>query len=185
MNIIRDRKSLKVLAQVGMLAFVIGLYSLVLNMVLDKARFPLAEYNLYLMGIGAGLFFLFSNYEGNFLKGILGSLKNFLPIFLGYVSCFADIVSYIRLFAVGLAGLAISQTVNGMVAAMPEAPSKYLLGGILLLFGHSLNIVLGILSVVVHGVRLNVLEFSGHLGMEWSGQRYKPFSRAAASGANQ
>jgi V/A-type H+/Na+-transporting ATPase subunit I len=185
MNIIRDRGSLKALAQVGMLAFVIGLYSLVLNMVLDKERFPLADYNLYLLGIGAALFFLFANYEGRFFKGIIGSLKNFLPIFLGYISCFADIVSYIRLFAVGLAGLAISQTINGMFAAMPEGPMKYVFGSLLLLFGHALNIALGILSVVVHGVRLNVLEFSGHLGMEWSGYRYRPFSRPAASGARK
>jgi V/A-type H+-transporting ATPase subunit I len=28
---------------------------------------------------------------------------------------------------------------------------------------------------VVHGVRLNMLEFSGHLGMEWTGKPYKPF----------
>ena len=34
---------------------------------------------------------------------------------------------------------------------------------------------MGALSVVVHGVRLNMLEFSGHLGMEWSGRPYKPF----------
>jgi V/A-type H+-transporting ATPase subunit I len=31
------------------------------------------------------------------------------------------------------------------------------------------------LAIIVHGVRLNVLEFSGHLGMEWSGFRYSPF----------
>jgi V/A-type H+-transporting ATPase subunit I len=32
-----------------------------------------------------------------------------------------------------------------------------------------------VLGVVVHGVRLNMLEFSGHLGMEWSGYKYTPF----------
>ena len=35
--------------------------------------------------------------------------------------------------------------------------------------------VLSALSVVVHGIRLNILEFSSHLGMEWSGIRYDPF----------
>ena len=33
----------------------------------------------------------------------------------------------------------------------------------------ALNLVLSVLAVVVHGIRLNMLEFSGHLGMEWSG----------------
>jgi V/A-type H+-transporting ATPase subunit I len=36
--------------------------------------------------------------------------------------------------------------------------------------------VLNVLSVLVHGVRLNTLEFTGHLGMSWSGHSYEPFS---------
>ncbi len=45
----------------------------------------------------------------------------------------------------------------------------------ILLIGHGLNIVLGLMAVVVHGIRLNMLEFSGHLGMQWSGKPYTPF----------
>jgi V/A-type H+-transporting ATPase subunit I len=53
-----------------------------------------------------------------------------------------------------------------------------MVGGILVLvIGHSLNIVMGLLSVVVHGVRLNLLEFSGQLGMEWTGIAYEPFTQ--------
>jgi len=40
--------------------------------------------------------------------------------------------------------------------------------------GHGLNIVLGPLSVLVHGVRLNVLEFSSHANISWSGFAYEP-----------
>ncbi|GAB1457384.1 hypothetical protein MASR2M48_26920 [Spirochaetota bacterium] len=36
-------------------------------------------------------------------------------------------------------------------------------------------VIMSVLSVIVHGVRLNVLEFSGHLGMEWSGYLYELF----------
>jgi V/A-type H+-transporting ATPase subunit I len=46
---------------------------------------------------------------------------------------------------------------------------------LVLLVGHGLNIVMSILSVVVHGIRLNVLEFSSQLGMDWSGYKYEPF----------
>ena len=46
---------------------------------------------------------------------------------------------------------------------------------ILLVFGYGLNMILNILSVIVHGVRLNTLEFSTHLGMSWSGHKFKPF----------
>jgi V/A-type H+-transporting ATPase subunit I len=40
--------------------------------------------------------------------------------------------------------------------------------------GHTINIVLGPMSVLVHGIRLNVLEFSSHAGLTWSGRQYKP-----------
>ena len=45
---------------------------------------------------------------------------------------------------------------------------------ILLVFGHGLNMILNLLSVIVHGVRLNTLEFSNHLGMSWAGFKYEP-----------
>ena len=50
-------------------------------------------------------------------------------------------------------------------------------GAVIMAIGHLLNIVMGFLSVVVHGVRLNLLEFSGQLGMEWSGVAYEPFKK--------
>ena len=50
-----------------------------------------------------------------------------------------------------------------------------LIAAFILFFGHALNILMGAMSVIVHGVRLNMLEFSGHLGMEWTGIPYKPF----------
>jgi len=51
---------------------------------------------------------------------------------------------------------------------------KALLAVVLLIASHSLNFVMTILSILVHGIRLNMLEFSGHLGMEWSGYKYNP-----------
>lgn len=50
-------------------------------------------------------------------------------------------------------------------------------GIIVILFGHVLNIMLSLLSVIVHGVRLNMLEFSNHLGQEWSGCAYRPLKK--------
>ena len=103
------------------------------------------------------------------------SLKNIISVLLGVVNVFSDIVSYIRLWAVGLAGAAIANTVNEM--AGPILGGFVIFLGILLLgFGHGLNMILNVLSVIVHGVRLNTLEFSSHLGMTWSGFKYKPFS---------
>ncbi len=58
-----------------------------------------------------------------------------------------------------------------------EALPWLLLAAIVLLFGHTLNILLCAMAVLVHGVRLNVLEFSSHLNMEWSGTEYVPFKQ--------
>ena len=47
-----------------------------------------------------------------------------------------------------------------------------------LFVGHAFNIVMAAMGVLVHGIRLNTLEFSGHLGVQWTGENYAPFARA-------
>lgn len=97
------------------------------------------------------------------------------------ISAFTDVVSYVRLFAVGLAGVAVADAFNQM--ALDVGFNNVLTGlgsALILIFGHLLNITLCVMGVLVHGIRLNVLEFSGHLGMEWSGFKYDPFRRTKA-----
>ena len=84
-------------------------------------------------------------------------------------------MSYIRLFAVGMAGLAIAQSFNAIGAGF--SGPLVIFGIVIVLIGHALNLVMAFLSVVVHGVRLNLLEFSGQLGMEWTGTAYAPFKK--------
>jgi V/A-type H+-transporting ATPase subunit I len=176
-NIKKALPSLTALAQLGWLCMVVGLYFLVLNLVLSKTEFPVPSFALYLIGGGLGIFFIFAEQNGgNFLKNVGKSFGNFLPTFLSAVSSFSDIISYIRLFAVGLAGAAIASSFNGMAGGLPAGPVRIVAGGLILLFGHGLNLAMNALSVVVHGVRLNLLEYAGHLGMEWSGYTYSPFA---------
>jgi V/A-type H+-transporting ATPase subunit I len=176
-NIKKAFPSLTALAQLGWLSMVVGLYFLVLNLVLDKDAFPVPAYALYMIGGGLFTYFLFVEQKGgNFFKNILSGFGNFLPTFLSAVSSFSDIISYIRLFAVGLAGFAIAQSFNGMAGSLPDGIVRIAAGMLILFFGHGLNLAMSALSVVVHGVRLNMLEYSGHLGMEWSGIKYAPFA---------
>ncbi|MHB9291774.1 V-type ATP synthase subunit I [Hollandina sp. SP2] len=176
-NIKKALPSLTALAQLGWLCMVVGLYFLVLNLVLSKTEFPIPPFALYLIGGGLGTFFIFVEQKGgNFFKNIGKGFANFLPTFLNAVSSFSDIISYIRLFAVGLAGAAIASSFNGMAGGLPAGPVRIIAGGLILLFGHGLNLAMNALSVVVHGVRLNLLEYAGHLGMEWSGYTYSPFA---------
>ena len=128
-----------------------------------------------MIGVGFLMAFVFSNFEGNILKSILASLTNIVSMLLGVVNVFSDIVSYIRLWAVGLAGAAISATVNEMAGPFLGNFMFVIVAIILLVFGHGLNMILNVLSVVVHGIRLNTLEFSSHLDMSWSGHKFQPF----------
>lgn len=185
-NFLRDWPSPRLIAQIGQIGMLAGIFFLVLNLVISPARFPLPDWAPASIGIGFVLNLLFANFDDStsllrgFVNGVLESLKNIVPVLLGVVNIFADVVSYIRLWAVGLAGLAISQTVNNMAGPLLGSFLLFALGVFLLLFGHGLNLVMALLSVIVHGVRLNMLEFSSHLGMEWSGYKYEPFADPAA-----
>ena len=109
--------------------------------------------------------------------------KDALNLPFSLVGSFVDVLSYIRLFAVGLAGAFISEKFNGMGAdlmhSMPDA--LQVLGAILLILvaviGNLLNIALGFLSVLVHAIRLNTLEFSNHIEMQWAGFKFRPFKK--------
>ncbi|MDR2480581.1 MAG: hypothetical protein LBD48_14885 [Treponema sp.] len=181
-NIKKLLPSLTALAQLGWLVMMAGLYFLVLFMLLKVALPPFA---VWFIGIGLGMYFIFAEQNGgNFFKNIGKSFSNFLSIFLNAVGSFADIISYIRLFAVGLAGSTIARSFNAMAipaeglgAAGLGFALRLFAALLILIFGHALNIVMNALSVIVHGVRLNLLEYAGnHLGMEWSGYAYNPFA---------
>jgi len=104
----------------------------------------------------------------------LGATIGNLP--LSIISAFGDVVSYLRLFAVGMAGAVVEVSFNNMaIGDGVDNLLKGIIAVLIIIFGHGLNIVLCMMSVIVHGIRLNMLEFSGHLGMQWTGQKYEPF----------
>ena len=177
-GIFRYIKSLRVLAEIGSIAMLWGMYNVVLWLVVSSnvREIPLLSPSIYLLGGGFVLTFIFASYDGSIGRSILESCKNIISVVLGITNVFSDIMSYIRLWAVGLAGASIATTVNTMAGPML---GNFLIfaGIILLIFGHGLNLILNVLSVLVHGVRLNTLEFSGHLGLTWSGTAYKPFAQ--------
>ncbi len=181
---ITNRKSLKVIGDIGSAIELIGMFYLVLSFVVNGEVFsfglviggiPVGTMAIAFVAIGFVLSFVFANYEGSIIKSILSSLTNIVSVLLGIFNLFSDIVSYIRLWAVGLAGAAISATVNELAGPLFGNFMFMILAIVILVFGHGLNMILNILSVVVHGIRLNTLEFSSHLGMAWSGFKFKPF----------
>jgi V/A-type H+-transporting ATPase subunit I len=172
---IRRKPRIRAFSQLGSLFLVLGLYFVVLYMVLDPVKYPVPQAAIIMIVMGYVMVLFLSQQEGNFFMGLLKGLAGFIPTTLGSISVFADIISYIRLFAVGLAGIAIAQSFNDMARGIMTGPVGIVFGIVILVLGHSLNICMSMLSVVVHGIRLNVLEFSNHLGLEWSGFSYDPF----------
>ena len=168
-------KNLSWVADIGWTIAIIAMYMLSLNLVIHE------DINLKpvfaLIGVAFALVVLFGGMspEKSFGEGLKSGLADAFTQFLNTISCFGNVMSYIRLFAVGMAGVAISQSFNGIAAGM-HGPLM-IVGVIVVLVGHALNIVMCFLSVVVHGVRLNVLEFSGQVGLEWTGIPYEPFKK--------
>ncbi|MCA9409469.1 MAG: hypothetical protein KC733_12320, partial [Candidatus Omnitrophica bacterium] len=150
--------SLAILSDVGWLMLVWVMYCLANMLVLGNPLLPIAK---YLLMAGISFVVLFSKPNTNPLKAIGPGLGDLL---LNIINTFTDVVSYIRLYAVGLATVAVADAANsmGIFGALPL---------------HALNIVLAAMAILVHGLRLNVLEFSGHLGMEWAGIKYNPFKK--------
>jgi len=162
--------SLRALADAGWVLVIWGMFFTAGTLIINK---PFPGFAGYFLIAGTMMVLVFANFQKNIIKGMLTTLTN-LP--LDIIAAFADVVSYLRLFAVGYASVIVAESFNSM--AIGEGITS-LAGGIIaaliLFFGHALNIVLALMAVVVHGIRLNMLEFSGHLGMQWSGKEYKPF----------
>jgi len=161
--------SLEALADAGWILVLWTAFFLAKTLVLGDG-FP--YFGKWLLVSGLALVILFTNPQRNILKGIAQGLGT---VALSLMNNFTDVVSYVRLFAVGLAGVAIADAFNSMAALVGhKGILAIIVSAFILIIGHTLGIVLGPVSVLVHGVRLNVLEFSGHANVTWSGNAYKP-----------
>lgn len=151
----------------GMLVWA-NLFTATKLIVFPESKFPDFVYILY--GVGILLILMFYVRWND-----IGSVFN-LPF--GLIGTFTDLLSYIRLFAVGLATFYIANSFNNMGLMLMDV-SPWLLPGtvIVILFGHILNIALAFMAVLVHGIRLNTLEFSNHMELEWQGHAYAPFKK--------
>lgn len=162
------------LAEVGWILVLWGSYFLA-NMMLLGMALPWFVAYLYLAG-GAMV-----------VADIVAQRKdigvNMMLLVFSVINTFGDVVSYIRLFAVGLASVAVADAFNQI--ALTIGFNNIFLGVsavLILIFVHLfLNLVLCLMAILVHGVRLNILEFSSHLGMEWSGIKYSPYKITAGS----
>jgi V/A-type H+-transporting ATPase subunit I len=99
---------------------------------------------------------LFSLKIGDWIWRVLEGLQ----ALTGASKAFGDVLSYLRLFALGLASAQLATTFNDLARGATEMPGVgILLALLIVLVGHGINLLLGIVSGVVHGLRLNCIEF--------------------------
>ena len=158
------------LGQVGWGMLIWGNFFTAVELIVFKGSFPKFAYGLY--GVGLGLILICGvNWRD------AGEVFN-LPF--GFIGSFVDVLSYIRLFAVGLSSYFIARSFNDMGGMVFEiTPWLLPAAAVVILFGHLLNVALAFLGVLVHGIRLNTLEFSNHMDLAWSGRPFTPLQKQA------
>ncbi len=167
-NIVRDPRSLQSIAQFGWLCTTWTMYFVALKMVLGLPA-PGFTLPLFLTGVVCIVLFMTP------VRQLKGEWFNHAMLPLSLVSNFVDVVSYIRLFAVGTASFAVANNFNAALTPMFGQWMSGVAAALFLVVAHGLNIILCLMGVMVHGVRLNTLEFSGHVGMQWTGIPFRPF----------
>ena len=162
---INDRSCLREFGWAGIVLF---MYILTNTIIGIFSGIPVWAYWMF----GASFLTVFASVKG-VEKGML---------FLNTMSALGDVISYVRLFAVGLASVKVAENFNGMAISIFNStdalwvkPLLAIAMVLVLLAGHALNIAMAGLSILVHAVRLNTLEFSNHKGVTWAGYAFRPF----------
>jgi V/A-type H+-transporting ATPase subunit I len=157
-------------AGVGWIAFLIGGYLYLPTSVLDatpivtflgwvpvKIAHVVGEQLLY---VGFGLAVLLTLIQ----KGVAASMLEAVNV----IQVFSDVLSYLRLYALGLAGVVVAATFNSLASNF-----GFVFGLFVILAGHTVNLVLCVMSGAIHGLRLNFLEWYRY-SFEGGGKLFNP-----------
>lgn len=158
-------------AHAGWVLFLVGAYLYtpsflnavsILNFAFGLDPQTAAQNGLYLMYAGFGIAVVVSVIQHKWLGLLEASVL---------IQIFGDVLSYLRLYALGLAGSLLTATMIDLAAGVP-----FIFGIAILIFGHTVNIVLGIMGGVIHGLRLNFLEWY-HYSFEGGGKMFNPLKK--------
>lgn len=178
----------------GIMLIMLGIFPLLIlkmapGMVMGPVRFGLffssipSGMDIFLSLIAAGTAFVlfFNSLES---KIWIRPLKGLWELYNIIVGLLGDFLSYVRLFALGLAGLLLGSAWN-QIAMMIKGDNPgvgNIIGMVaILLFGHGITFALGALGAFVHPLRLTFVEFYKAVGFNGGGKAYNPFIKKLAT----
>ena len=130
--------------------------------------------HLAILAVGGLMVYLFNSPGKNIFLNIGLGLWDTYNMATGLLG---DILSYVRLFALGLSGGILAGVFNSLAVGM--SPDNVIAGPIVMVLifviGHSINIFMNVLGAMVHPMRLTFVEFFKNAGYEGGGKEYKPF----------
>ena len=131
-------------------------------------------------GVSAIGIYLLNNIRRNIFVNVGAGLWDTYNMATGLMG---DLLSYLRLYALGLAGGMLGGVFNTLGMQLRDTMGDFLFGipgwicfGLIFVAGHSLNIALSCLSGYVHSIRLTFVEYFKNSGYDGKGTAYKPFS---------
>lgn len=132
--------------------------------------------HLVILAIGALMVYLYNSPDKNVFVNIGLGLWDSYNMATGLLG---DILSYVRLFALGLSGGILASVFNSLAEGM--SPDNIIAGPIVMVLifviGHSINMFMNVLGAMVHPMRLTFVEFFKNSGYEGGGKEYKPFKK--------
>lgn len=139
----------------------------------------IADLGIAGIALGLGVVAVFaSDRPVSSLRGLGARVAAGLMGLARVVNIFSDVLSYMRLFALGLAAASLAATINAQAGQLVHAVPGVgvLLALVVLVAGHAINMGLGLIAGTVHGLRLNVIEFF-NWGMSEEGRPFRPFRK--------
>ena len=137
-------------------------------------------------GVALALMLLFNTPGKNIFANIGSGLWNTYNNVTGLLS---DVLSYIRLFAIGLSGGVLALVFNSLALGMTGLDAgvegmsvvaiilKVILASVILLIGHGINLFMSTISSFVHPMRLTFVEFFKNAGFEMASRTFEPFKK--------
>jgi len=165
------------MSTIGWIVLILGglsVYFLQESGMLSGQAYKISLYSV--LGV-AGLLILFLNSPGkNPLLNLGTGLWNSYNMVTGLVG---DLLSYIRLFALGISSAILGFVFNSLAVSMsgdiPVVSAVFMI--LILLVGHSINLFMSGLGAFVHPLRLTFVEFYKNAGFDGGGKKYNPFRK--------